>query len=254
MEVTLINGLLVRMAGQPDGPTLVLLHAFADSGLAFTPLFDTELASRFRLVVADLSGFGASPPRAGVRTIADHAAAIAELVSSLPARGSVGLVAHSVASMIAVEAAALLGVPFAGLFSIEGNLTAEDAYFSGRAANFADPLAFKQRFLDDLWTMAQEQVALRRYFAGAVLADATAMWELGRDARRRSIDDEPGQAYRRIRPSLYYWSPANTAATTQRWIAQSGIRQRQFADASHWPMVDRPEDTAREIAAFFEQM
>ncbi len=254
MEVALINGLFVRMAGPRNGTTLILVHAFADSGLAFTPLFDTELASRFRLVVADLAGFGASPPRPGLHTIADHAAAVAELVSSLPGQGPVGLVAHSVASMIAVEAAPRLGARFAGLFSIEGNLTAEDAYFSGRAADFSDPLAFKQRFLDDLWSMAQEQVVLRRYFAGAMLADATAMWELGRDARRKSDDDEPGQAYQRIRPSLYYWSPANTAAITQRWIAQSGIAQRQFADASHWPMVDRPEDTARQIAAFFEQM
>ena len=59
MEVALINGLFVRMAGRPERTTLILLHAFADSG--FTPLFDTGLASRFRLVVADLAGFGASP-------------------------------------------------------------------------------------------------------------------------------------------------------------------------------------------------
>ena len=254
MEVALINGLFVRMAGPLGGRTLILLHAFADSSLAFTPLFATPLADRFRLVAPDLAGFGASPPRHNVRTIADHAEAVGALVASLPMPGPVGLVAHSVASMIAVEAVPRLGARFAGLFSIEGNLTAEDAYFSGRAADFADPFTFKLRFLDDLWTMAQEQVALRRYFAGAMLADATAMWELGRDARRRSIDDRPGQAYRRIRPSLYYWSPATTLESTQRWIAQSGIEQRQFTDASHWPMVDRPEDTAGAITAFFDQM
>lgn len=254
MEVALINGLFVRMAGPRNGTTLILLHAFADNSLTFMPLFATPLADRFRLVAPDLAGFGASPPRHSVRTIADHAEAVAALVASLSERGPVGLVAHSVASMIAVEAAPRLGPRFTGLFSIEGNLTAEDAYLSGRAADFNDPLTFKQRFLDDIWAMAQEQLHLRRYFASAVLADPKAMWDLGRDARRRSVDDEPGQAYRRIRPSLYYWSAASTAATTQRWIAQSGIAQRRFTDASHWPMVDRPEDTAREIAAFFEQM
>ena len=45
MEVTLINGQFVRMAGPPGGRTLILLHAFADSGLAFTPLFATPTAS-----------------------------------------------------------------------------------------------------------------------------------------------------------------------------------------------------------------
>jgi pimeloyl-ACP methyl ester carboxylesterase len=131
-----------------------------DSGLAFTPLFHTGLASRFRLVVPDLPGFGASPPRARLHTIANHAAAVAELVGSLPGQGPVGLVAHSVAPMIAVEAAPRLEACFAGLFSIEGNLAAEDAYFSGRATDFDDPLTFKQRFLDDIWTMAQEQLPL----------------------------------------------------------------------------------------------
>jgi pimeloyl-ACP methyl ester carboxylesterase len=254
MEVALINGLFVRMAGPLGGRTLILLHAFADCGLAFTPLFATPLADRFRLVAPDLAGFGVSPPGHNVRAIADHADTVGALVASLPMPGPVGLVAHSVASMIAVEAVPRLGTQFAGLFSIEGNLTAEDAYFSGRAADFADPFTFKLRFLDDLWTMAQEQLELRRYFAGAMLADATAMWELGRDARRRSIDDRSGQAYRRIRPSLYYWSPATTLESTQRWIAQSGIEQRQFTDASHWPMVDRPEDTAGAITVFFDDM
>ena len=192
MEVALINGQFVRMAGPLGGGTLVLLHAFADSGLAFTPLFATPIADRFRLIAVDLAGFGASPPCDSVRTIADHAQAVVALVASLPALGRVGLVAHSVGSMIAAEAVPHLGARFAGLFSIEGNLTAEDAYFSGRAADFADPLVFKQTFLDDLWNMGREQLALRRYFAGAVLADPTAMWELGRDARRRSIDDTPG--------------------------------------------------------------
>jgi pimeloyl-ACP methyl ester carboxylesterase len=254
MEVALVNGLFLRMTGSPAGGTLVLLHAFGDSGLAFTPLFATPLADRFRLVAVDLAGFGASPPRDGVRTIADHAKAVADLVASLPERGPVGLVAHSMASMIAVEGVPYLGARFAGLFSIEGNLIAEDAYLSGQAGDFDDPLIFKQHFLDHLWTMAQGQLALRRYFANVILADPTAMWELGRDARSRSVNDEPGQAYRRIRRSLYYWSQASTVDATRRWIAQFGIAQRQFTDASHWPMVDKPEDTAQAISIFFEQM
>jgi rhodanese-related sulfurtransferase/uridine phosphorylase len=166
----------VRAHGRPPaGAKLILLHAFADSGLAFIPLFATPLASRFRLVAVDLAGFGASPAQDDVRTIIDHVIAIAKLVECLPGGGPVGLVAHSVASMIAVEAVTRLRGRFAGLFSIEGNLTADDAYLSGRAAGFDDPVSFKARFLDDIWTMAQEQLPLRRFFASAILADPTAM-------------------------------------------------------------------------------
>ncbi len=135
----------------------MLIHAFGDNGSAFEPLFATSLAARFRLTAVDLAGFGASPGRPDIRTMSEHAGAIAALVDSLPGSGPVGLVAHSVASMIAVAAVPRLGVNFAGLFSIEGNLTADDAYFSGRAAEFDDPHRFKQRYLVDIWAMAQAQ-------------------------------------------------------------------------------------------------
>ncbi len=178
----------------------------------------------------------AGPP--GVRTMAEHAGAIAGLVGSWPASGPVGLVAHSVASMIAVAAAPRLGVDFAGLFAIEGNLTADDAYFSGRAAAFDDPHLFKQRYLDDIWTMAQAQQGLRRYFAAAVAADPVALWQMGCDARRSSVSDGPGQAYRRIRPSRYYRSIDNAVAGDRGVLRQparsrsDGMRfARRFGEA-----------------------
>lgn len=30
------------------------------------------------------------------------------------------------------------------------------------------------------------------------------------------------------------------------------LKQRQFTNASHWPMVDQPEQTAEAISAFFD--
>jgi pimeloyl-ACP methyl ester carboxylesterase len=252
IDVALAGGLFIRTAGPPTGRTLLFLHGFAGCGLADLPLFDTSLAERYRLVVVDLAGFGASPRQDDVLTIAQHAEAVATFARSLRAARPIGLIAHSVGSMIAVEAAALLGALFGGLFSIEGNLTADAAYFSGRAADFDDPVLFKQRFLDDIWNLAQTREILRRYYAAAVLADPTAMWALGRDARRLSINDAPGRAYRCVRPSLYYWSPANTAETTSHWVAQSDLDQLQLANASHWPTVDQPNETARAIASFYD--
>jgi pimeloyl-ACP methyl ester carboxylesterase len=252
MDVAVANGLFLRTAGPPAGRTLLFLHAFADCGLTYVPVFDTPLAEHYRLVAVDLAGFGASPRQDNVLTIAQHAQTIAALAHSLCAAGPIGLVAHSVGAMIAVEAALRLGELFGGLFSIEGNLTADDAYFSGRAADFDDACLFKQRFLDEIWEMAQTRDILRRFFASAVLADPIAMWQLGRDARRMSTGDAPGRAYARIRPSLYYWSPANTAETTRQWIAKSDLEQQQFANASHWPTVDQPNETARAIASFYD--
>jgi len=243
--------MLVRTAGPRNGRTLLFIHALADCGLAFTPLFETPLADSFRLIAVDLPGFGASPPRDDVRTIAQHAKVVAALADAVSSTDPVGLVGHSIGSMIAVEAASQLGQRFGGLFSIEGNLTAEDAYFSGRAADFDDPHAFKGRLLDDLWTMAQTQPILRRFHGTMTLADPVTMWTLGCDARRLSIGDAPGQAYLSVQPSLYYWSPHSTAENTREWIARSGMANLQFTEASHWPTIDQPAATARAIQSFF---
>jgi pimeloyl-ACP methyl ester carboxylesterase len=102
--------------------------------------------------------------------------------------------------------------------------------------------------------MAQTHPVLRRYYAAIHLADPEAMWRLGCDARRLSIGDAPGQAYRQIHPARHYWSPANTAQGTRHWIEASGIDQQQFTDASHWPMIDRPQETAQAIASFYENL
>lgn len=251
VATALINGLFARTAGPAEGQVLVLVHAFGDSSLSFLPLLETSLADRFRLIAIDLAGFGASPRRDDVRTLADHADTLVALVRSLAPAKPAGLVAHSVASMIAVEAAQRLGERFGGLFSIEGNLTAEDAYFSGRAADFDDPGEFKRRFLEDIRQMAQTRPVFRRYFDALLAADPTAMWNLGRDARRLSVGDEPGRAYSRVRPSLYYWSAENTTESSRRWIEQSGLDHRKFTNASHWPMVDQPAATASAIDAFY---
>jgi pimeloyl-ACP methyl ester carboxylesterase len=82
MDVALANGLFIRTAGPSAGQTPLFVHALADSGLAFVPLFDTPLAEQFRLVAVDLAGFGASPRQHGILTIAQHAETIAAGVAS----------------------------------------------------------------------------------------------------------------------------------------------------------------------------
>lgn len=253
-DIEIVDGVFLRRSGARDGGKLVCLHAFADSGLTFTPLFGSRLDDTFELILVDLPGFGASPRKPGVGTIDEHGRAVAALVERLSPGAPVGLIGHSVASAVAVAAVDHMRPPPLGVFSIEGNLCEEDAYFSGRAADWDDPDAFKARFLDDIWEMAQTQPILRRYHAGAVMADAVAMWRLGRDARRVSRDDAVGRAYRGLGvPSLYYWSRDNTPAATQSFIAASGLANAEFSNASHWPTIDATEETAEAILGFFSQ-
>lgn len=254
-EIFTVNGMLCRAVGPLAAPCLVTVHAFSSNGTDFLPLFDTPLAQDYRLVAVDLPGFGASPGQTQCRTIAEHAAALADLAMSLSNSSKLGFVAHSVGSMIAVQAISVLKDKIFGLFSIEGNLTADDAYFSGKAADFSDAIAFKRYFLEHLWTMGNNNPIFRSFYANASIADAEAMWRLGCDVRRLSIDDAPGLIYLSIpAPSRYYWNVENVPLRTVDWIKSAAVPNLTFTGASHWPMIEIPADTAKAIGRFFENL
>lgn len=241
--------------GRLSAPCLVFVHTFSSNGGDFLPLFDTQLAQDYRLVAVDLPGFGGSPGQTQCRTIAEYAAVLADLAIHLSDGNKLGFVAHSVGSMIAVQAIGILKDKAFGLFSIEGNLTTDDAYFSGKAADFSDAIAFKKYFLEHLWTLGNTNPIFRSFYANAAIADAEAMWRLGCDARRQSMDDAPGLIYHSIPvPSLYYWNVANAPPRTVDWIKNAGVPNLTFTGASHWPMVDIPVDTGKAIGRFFENL
>jgi len=250
--IEVVNGMLVRRVGRAGGQKLLCLHGFADSGLAFLPFSDTALSDCFDLVLIDLPGFGASPSIPGFGLIRDHARLVAELAVALSPDEPVGLIGHSIGSAIAVIAADLLSPAPLGLFSIEGNLTEDDAYFTGKAADWEDCEAFKVSFLEEIWELAAENIDLRRYYGGVVMAGATAMWRLGRDAKRISAGNRVGHAYRALKvPGLYYWCEATTPPSTRQYIEDYSIPNRRYPAASHWPMVADPQATASAVIEFF---
>ena len=252
MKVEILDGMFVRRFGDPQAPKLLCLHGFADSGHMFVPLADTTLGEHFELIVVDLPGFGASLPNAAVHSVEEFAQAVAGLAASVSPGKPVGLIGHSVASAIAVATVGKLATPALGVFSIEGNLTAADAYFSGRAADWDSAALFKQAFLDEIWRESEESPDLRRYFGGAVLADADTMWNLGRDARKLSANDTVGNAYKALNvPTLYYWGTATTTSTTRDFVERNALVNRQYEVASHWPTVADPGATAAAIDEFF---
>ncbi|MGI9462690.1 MAG: alpha/beta fold hydrolase [Aestuariivirgaceae bacterium] len=251
--IAVMDGALVRLAGPETAPPLVFFHAFGDTGHCYQEVFSSDLSERYRLIAVDLWGFGASPARDDVRTLAEFSRALERFVLEISSGKSAGLIGHSIAGSMAVEVAARLGEKIAGVFSIEGNLTPDDAMFTGKASDFDDPDEFKKCFLNDIWKMGQSSEALRHYYAGARMGDPQTMWHLGRDARRVSEGNRLGEAFRDLsRPAMYYWSKASTPTATQEWIGQSCIANEVYIDAGHWPMVEQPIATARSIGDFFD--
>ena len=215
--------------------TILMIAGFGDNSSMFDGLRDTALADACDLLPFDMPGFGA-PRLEGVTTIDALASTVAREADRT---GATILLAHSVASIIASVAlgkSALLDT----ILSVEGNITAEDAYFSGTAADYDDPLAFRAAFLDRLEKMAEGSQVIARYRDNVARADPTALWELGRDARRFSEAKHPGECLVAAGKVSYLYDSPNCPASTLDWLRSHPIDKRLLAGASHWPSVDTP--------------
>jgi pimeloyl-ACP methyl ester carboxylesterase len=230
---------------------LVCLAGFGDSAAMFEPLRRLRLPAALTLL--ELPGFGGSPAVGSVRTIDEYAGFVVDAIGRH--RGRVGLVAHSVASVIASVATARIPERIAGLLSLEGNLTEADAYFSGSAAEFATPSEFIAAFGDRLARLAVDDPIVDRYRRVVAEADPDALWELGRSARTFSAADAPGALLLELPvPVRYLYNPANCPAETVDWLSEHDLDAHQVPGVSHWPTIDAPDIVARQIEVFFEPL
>lgn len=231
-----------RMLNQPP---MLMIAGFGDNASMFAPLRETELARRFQLVPLDLPGFGA-PALPGHTTLNR----LAEFVADAARDHGAGLIAaHSVASIIASLAALRDGCPLRTIVSLEGNISAEDAYFSGTAADYDGPNAFRSAFLARLDAMAAEAPIIRRYREIVARADPQALWDLGRDARAFSDAHVPGEVLRRAADVLYLYNPDNCPRATLDWLSRNPMRHAILTGATHWKSVDQPNELSDRIVA-----
>lgn len=257
IEVAVAGAL--RRAGTGRGPALWLVHGFGESGFSFVPLLSTSLPSAFELLAPDWPGAGVTPVAQETDSLEALADWLGRMINDQTPTRPIGLVGHSLGAAVATRAIPKIATKVVGLFSIEGNLTEGDAYFSGEATRFEAPEAFRDHLLRRVRSMAEKAAprqseALWRYHASLTFAAAEALWKIGRSAKAESTRDALGEGYRALQiPSLYYWSPDNTPLATQNYLRKHGIPSVAFS-GGHWPMVERPQHTAEQIASFFEPL
>ena len=223
--------------------TILFIAGFGDGADMFASLADTVLAKEHDLVFLDLPGFaGAAPlPSTSLDSLSEY---VYQIAREKKARM---VVAHSVASIIATLAALREPRKIDVIFSMEGNLTAEDAYFSGAAADYPDPNLFKTVFLEKLEEMGQQDPIIRRYRELVAKADPEAMWQLGCDARRFSDSHHPGTMLQSAAEVYYLYNPANCPDASMTWLQQQTMTRILLDDASHWPSVDHPQLLSEKI-------
>ncbi|MEM7034295.1 MAG: hypothetical protein AAF629_32430 [Chloroflexota bacterium] len=126
----------------------------------------------------------------------------------------------------------------------------EDAYFSGQAAKYNSAEQFKEAFWHQLYERAQEDKALKRFFASVSLAHPEALMGWGKSSVERS--GSSGKAFAGLGcAKLYYWGKHTTSEKTQAFISSASIPTKQFTNSGHWPMIDQPDQCVADIIAFF---
>lgn len=90
------TSLYVRVGGQ--GPAVVLLHGFADTGDMWAPLA-AELAKKHTVIVPDLRGMGLSEPAAAGYTKKNQALDITGVMDSLKVQKA-DLITHDIGNMV----------------------------------------------------------------------------------------------------------------------------------------------------------
>ena len=224
-------------------PVMLLIAGFGDDASMFADLFDTPLEDAYELLPLDLPGFGdqSLEPPTTLKALAEFVTSKAKEVNAKI------IVAHSVASIIASLAAKEPGSPLTTILSLEGNLTPEDAYFSGTAADYDDPDTFRTAFLERLEEMSRSNPMIARYRGIVTQADPVALWQLGTDARRFSEQHVPGEVLLSAADVTYFYNPDNCPQSSVEWLSRHPMRQVKLDGASHWASVDQPELLAEKI-------
>jgi pimeloyl-ACP methyl ester carboxylesterase len=241
------RGVAVWLSGSSNAAFDIWFHpAFGDSQLSYRHVFESALSQQARVFVYDPPGHGASSPRARGFTISEGARLWCELVARFSRSRPVVLVGHSMAGIIASEAAARLDRPPVLVIGVEANLTPQDACFTGLAARFDQPATFYETFRRQIRRMARRDVVVHRFACSLEFADPASLFRLGRSVVTRK---DPGAAFRRLRcPKIHYWDSTRTSRATRDYIARYQLPNRRLDRLGHWPMLKSCEVFCAAIA------
>ena len=235
-----INNIALWIEGNSESETDVwFLPGFAESHLCFRDAFKHRISKEVRIILFDPPGLGASPARPEGITIKDCAIIWKDLIDSISQCKKLVLVAHSVAGIIATETAAILDRVPSLIISVEGNLTASDAYFSGQAVNYNSPFDFYHNFSNSILNLVNKGDVPMSYYASLHFADPNTLWTLGRSTRDYS---EPGNNFQKLEcPAVYYWSDETLSSESKAFLKANDLTNQKMDGLGHWPMNKSPE-------------
>jgi pimeloyl-ACP methyl ester carboxylesterase len=252
-------------AGARDAPPLVLIHGYTDSARDWAPIAPL-LASRFRLIIVDLRGHGASSKPDCCYTRFDFAYDIKLLLESLSI-GSAHFAGHSLGSIVAQTYAELWPESTRRLILISSSGTSfgpEEPPGSAKPlaqswlaplATLEDPIDPDSAFMHDWWKVSMS--INPEFFSRKQREDAAAIpahvWRTMADQTLLGVDLR--WMLPRIRaPTLLIWGGKDTLMSeTGRAVLRTRIARaetRVFPSLGHDLLWEDPEAVAGIMISF----
>jgi pimeloyl-ACP methyl ester carboxylesterase len=272
--VSLANGQLLAYMdiGPRDAPPVVLIHGYTDSARDWASLAPLLAAAKFRLIIVDLRGHGASGKPECCYTRFDFAYDVKLLLANLKV-DSANIVGHSLGSVVAQTFAELWPEATRGLILVSstgtsfgadesagkvGGSTREWPSWLAGVARLQDPIDPESTFMRDWW---KESMRINPdFFSSRQRRDAAAIpAHVWRDiADETLLGDDLHLMLPRIRaPTLLIWGGRDTVMSEAgRNALRTGIKGNEvriFPSLGHDLFWEDPRAVGSVMIIFLEK-
>jgi pimeloyl-ACP methyl ester carboxylesterase len=249
------GGLVVAHARRTAGAAapIVLIHGFGSAKEHFRHAFAAPELRQYPLLAPDLVGFGRSRgPEGFGYTMAEQARTMLTLLDEL-AVDSFHLCAHSMGGLVALELAELEPERVLSLVDVEGNLTPEDCFFSGRIA--ALPLEEfagdgRKKLEQSLRMAGWKDPAMREYLETFRRASTVALYRSAADTVAESNGPLVDRLARVARSCYVYGEKNRGVFPGEKMLLAAGVPVFYVPEAGHSMATENPAGLFRIVGSF----
>jgi pimeloyl-ACP methyl ester carboxylesterase len=235
--------------------SLVFIHGYGSAKEHFRHAFDVSSLERFTIVAIDLVGFGKSRgPESFEYAMEDQACVMLKVLDKMKTE-SFHLCAHSMGGLVAMKMAELEPERILSLINMEGNLTPEDCFFSGKIVDLTSEEFEKRgrrKFEEDIREAGLKDPAMSEYLETFRMALTIALYK---SAGHTVADSSTLLVDRlfRVKNACYIYGEKNRGVYPgEKLLREKGVPLFYIEGAGHSMATDNPEELYRVISSFIE--
>ncbi|MFW9993713.1 MAG: alpha/beta fold hydrolase [Candidatus Odinarchaeota archaeon] len=245
-----------RTASSNRAP-IVFIHGFGSSKEHFKYAFTMPSLESFTLIALDLLGFGQSTkPDDFSYSMGDHARVILEVLDQLQVV-SFHLCAHSMGGLIGIEMAELVPNRVKSFTNLEGNLTPEDCFFSGKIIETSYQEFVKstrKRFDENLEEEGKTDPSLLSYLESFRQASSVALYRSAEHTVRDSNDPRLIERFICLDNKSYVYGEKNKEVfPAEKILLEAGMLVYYVENAGHNMAEENPKQLYGIIKEFCTQ-